>query len=108
MLLKLTKPTVIALIFTILALGVVGSPETWAADLPRVKFLATGGTIATFGGTRLTAEEILEMVPGLSRFARPEPEQFANVSSTAMTLEQWVLLAKRIGLVDPFRAHYHC
>jgi L-asparaginase len=100
MLLRLTKPPVLALIFTSLVLGVVGSPETGAADdLPRVKFIATGGTIATFGGTRLNAEEVLEMVPGLSRFARPEPEQFANVSSTAMTLEQWVLLAKRVNEV---------
>ena len=100
MLRRFTKPPALALIFTTLAIGVVGSLESWADnELPRVKFLATGGTIATFGGTRLTAEEVLEMVPGLSRYARPEPEQFANVASTAMTLEQWVELAKRLNKV---------
>ena len=72
--------------------------RTWADnELPRVKFLATGGTIATRGGTRLTAEEVLQLVPGLSRYARPEPEQFANVASTALTLDQWVGLAKRVN-----------
>ena len=74
--------------------------RTWADnELPRVKFLATGGTIATRGGTRLTAEEVLQLVPGLSRYARPEPEQFANVASTALTLDQWVGLAKRVNEV---------
>src|SRR5256885_16915472 len=70
-----------------------------AGELPRVKFLATGGTIATRGGTRLTAEEMLQLVPGLSRYARPEPEQFANVASTALTLDQWIQLAKRVNHV---------
>jgi L-asparaginase len=74
--------------------------RTWAEnELPRVKFLATGGTIATRGGARLTAEEVLQLVPGLQRYARPEPEQFANVASTALTLDQWVQLAKRVNQV---------
>jgi L-asparaginase len=81
-------------------LGVVGSIDTWADnELPRIKFLATGGTIATRGGTRLSAEEVLLLVPGLHRYARPEPEQFANIASTAMTLDQWVQLAKRVNEV---------
>ncbi len=94
----LKKPTVLAFILTALALGAVGGINSWADnELPRVRFIATGGTIATRGGTRMTAEEVLQLVPGLQRHARPEPEQFANVASTAMTLEQWVQLAKRIN-----------
>jgi L-asparaginase/Glu-tRNA(Gln) amidotransferase subunit D len=43
-------PSLSALIVTALVLGAVGGIETWADnDLPRVKFLATGGTIATRG-----------------------------------------------------------
>jgi len=92
------SPPVFALILTALVLGAAGGMRTWADnELPRVKFLATGGTIATRGGTRLTAEEVLQLVPGLSRYARPEPEQFANVASTALTLDQWVGLAKRVN-----------
>ena len=80
MLLKLTKPKVIALIFTILALGVVGSPETWKGGGPRVKFLATGGTIATFGGTRLTAEKVSLR---RSRASRGSPGRSQSSSPTS-------------------------
>jgi L-asparaginase len=93
----LNRPPVIALILTVLVLGAVGM-DTWADnELPRIRFIATGGTIATRGGTRMSAEEILQLVPGLQRIARPEPEQFANVASTAMTLDQWVQLARRVN-----------
>jgi L-asparaginase len=47
----------------------------------------------------MSAEEVLQLVPGLQRHARPEPEQFANVASTAMTLDQWVQLARRVNEV---------
>ena len=81
-------------------LGAVGGINTWAEnELPRIRFIATGGTIATRGGTRMSAEEVLQLVPGLQRIARPEPEQFANVASTAMTLDQWVQLARRVNEV---------
>jgi L-asparaginase len=100
MLRRTLTPSLSALIVTALVLGAVGGIETWADnELPRVKFLATGGTIATRGGTRMTAEEVLRLVPGLSRYARPEPEQFANVASTALTLGQWIGLAKRVNEV---------
>ena len=76
----------------------MGGMKIWADnELPRIRFIATGGTIATRGGTRMTAEEVLQLIPGLQRYARPEPEQFANVASTAMTLDQWVQLAKRVN-----------
>ena len=100
MLRRFTTPPAIALTAALVAFGALSGINSWADnDLPRVKFLATGGTIATRGGTRLSAEEVLQMVPGLQRYARPEPEQFANIASTAMTLDQWVQLAKRVNEV---------
>jgi L-asparaginase len=100
MLPPLNKPPVLALLLTTLVLGAVGGMDSSAdTQLPRIRFIATGGTIATRGGTRLSAQEVLELVPGLERYARPEPEQFANVASTAMTLDQWVQLAKRVNQV---------
>lgn len=67
-------------------------------ELPRVRLVATGGTIATRpGGTRLSAEDLLQSVPDLRRYVRPEWEQFSNVASTALALEQWVRLARRIN-----------
>lgn len=71
----------------------VGDPER-----PRVRLIATGGTIsARTDGSRLTAAELVGSVPELHDYVRPEWEQFSNVASTALTLEQWVQLAHRIN-----------
>ena len=68
------------------------------AETPRVRLIATGGTIATrSGGSRLTAQELVESVPGLHRYVRAEWEQFSNVPSTALAVEQWLQLARRLN-----------
>ena len=36
-------------------------------------------------------------MPGVERYARAESEQFANTSSAALTLDQWLALARRIN-----------
>ena len=36
-------------------------------------------------------------MPGLDRYVRPEAEQFANTSSSELTLKQWLDLARRIN-----------
>jgi L-asparaginase len=68
-----------------------------AAELPRVRLLATGGTISNRSGGRLTADDLLKSIPNLDRYVRAECEQFANVSSSALTLDQWLQLARRIN-----------
>lgn len=65
--------------------------------LPKVRLVATGGTISNRSGGRLTAEELVTSIPGLERYVRPEFEQFANVASSELTLGQWLDLAKRIN-----------
>ncbi|MEO7270514.1 MAG: asparaginase [Vicinamibacterales bacterium] len=67
------------------------------AALPRVRLVATGGTISNRSGGRLTAEELVTAMPGIERYVRPEAEQFANTSSGALTLTQWLELARRIN-----------
>src|SRR5688500_5014088 len=67
------------------------------ADLPRVRLIATGGTISMREGGRLTADELVKLMPNVGRYARPEFEQFANVASSQLTLEQWIDLARRIN-----------
>ena len=64
---------------------------------PRVHLLATGGTISNRTGSRLTVDELIQAVPNLGRYVRAEGEQFANVSSGAMTLAQWIDLSRRIN-----------
>src|SRR3954453_3505887 len=71
------------------------APATTA--LPRVRLVATGGTISNRNGGRLTAEGLVAAMPGIERYVRPEAEQFANTSSSELTLKQWLELARRIN-----------
>lgn len=73
------------------------APRTNADALPHVHLLATGGTISNRAGGRLTAEELAKSMPGLEEHARLTYEQFANVASSQLTLEQWLALARRIN-----------
>ena len=73
------------------------SGNSSTSGLPRVRLIATGGTISNRSGGRLTAEELVSSLPGVERYVRPEFEQFANVASGSLTLKQWVGLANRIN-----------
>jgi L-asparaginase len=71
------------------------APST--GTLPKVRLIATGGTISNRTGGRLTSGELIESMRGIERYARAESEQFANTSSAALTLDQWLSLARRIN-----------
>ena len=62
-----------------------------------MRLVATGGTISNRTGGRLTAEDLVNAMPGIEQYAKPEYEQFANVASSQLTLEQWLGLSKRIN-----------
>jgi L-asparaginase len=68
-----------------------------AQELPRVRLVATGGTISNRAGGRLTADDLLGLIPDVRRVARPEAEQFSNVSSSELTLAQWLALSRRLN-----------
>ena len=68
-----------------------------AEEVPRVRLIATGGTISNRQGGRLSHEDLVKSVPNLDRYARVESEQFANVASSQLTLDQWLQLARRIN-----------
>jgi L-asparaginase len=78
-----------------LALGV--SPALSQDKLPLVKVVATGGTIANTPSGRLHAGEVAEAIPQLKKVARLEVEEVMRVGSSAITVEQWLALAKRIN-----------
>lgn len=67
------------------------------ATPPRVHLVATGGTISDHRSGRLTGEQLIAAAPGLSDYARATSEQFANVSSGALTLEEWLRLSRRLN-----------
>ncbi|HVB38053.1 MAG TPA: asparaginase domain-containing protein, partial [Vicinamibacterales bacterium] len=72
-------------------------PVPDAAPKPRVRLVATGGTISNKVGGRLTATQLVQEVPGLDQYVTPEYEQFTNTASSYVTLEQWVGLTHRIN-----------
>src|SRR5688500_16545806 len=82
----------------LLALALLSwTAPAFTQSVPRVHFIATGGTISAREGARLTAEELAKSMPGVDRYARLTHEQFANVASTAITLEQWLQLSRKIN-----------
>ncbi len=86
------------------------SLSAYSADLPLVKILSTGGTIAmkydpVRGGhfPALKGEDLIEAVPELKKIARVEIENVVNIGSSSMTPDYWMKLLKRANevLADP-------
>ena len=74
-------------------------PEAVAAELPRVRLITTGGTISNRPGDRLSPAELIASVPDLDELVEAETEEFTNVSSSSLTLDQWLQLSRRIDAV---------
>lgn len=70
----------------------------WAQ--PRVRVVATGGTIANDAGRRLSGTALVASVPGLAGIARVEAESFASTSSIDLTLSDWTRLSHRLRAVQ--------
>ncbi len=77
-----------------------------AQNLPRVKILATGGTIAGAGTSSdragykagaLPIDELLNAVPQIHKVATITGEQISSVGSQDMSIEIWMKLDKRIN-----------
>jgi len=65
--------------------------------LPRIKVVATGGTIANTPSGRLHAGEVVEAIPQLKSVARLEVEELMRVGSSAITVANWLALSRRIN-----------
>ncbi|GAA5784243.1 type II asparaginase [Chitiniphilus shinanonensis] len=84
-----------------------GAGFAFAADLPNVAILATGGTIAGTGATSTTTvgytaakigvEKLIEAVPELKTIANVKGEQVFQIASENMTNDYWLTLAKRVN-----------
>jgi L-asparaginase len=62
-----------------------------------VLLVATGSTIANHPAGRLTADELANLIPAVERYAEVETEQFANLPSSSLTVEDWLALARRLN-----------
>src|SRR5260370_35274168 len=60
-----------------------------AAEPPRVRLVATGGTISNKSGGRLTGEDLVNLIPHVDRCARPEYEQFSNRATSEPPRDHW-------------------
>lgn len=74
------------------------TPAVTAQDLPRVRVIATGGTIAGQAtGGQLTGAQLVQAVPELAEVATIEVEEFSRVGSSAMTPAHWLRLSRRVN-----------
>src|SRR5262249_35002106 len=79
-----------------------------ALALPKVKVLATGGTIAGAQASQADAgyksgtfsvDDLIKAVPQLKNIAELSGEQVANIGSQTMNHEVWLKLANRVNQV---------
>jgi L-asparaginase len=71
------------------------SASNHPGEPPLVKVLATGGTIANTPSGRLHAGEVADAIPELKKVARLEVEEIVRVASSAISVENWLALARR-------------
>jgi L-asparaginase len=67
------------------------------AAKPRIRLIATGGTISNHVNGRLSASALAASVPGLADIAEVDTETFSNVSSVELTLADWLRLSRRVN-----------
>lgn len=89
----------------LLVLALVATTSTtWA--LPKIKVLATGGTIAGaqassadvgYKSGSFSVDDLIKAVPQLKNLAELTGEQLANIGSQTMNHEVWLKLANRIN-----------
>lgn len=101
---KVSIPKLLVLVMATISLFTVSLPlETVAADLPVVKMIATGGTIAmkidpvkNAPVPAISGEDLVATVPEIAKFAKIEVLNLANVPSDYMDPVLWVSLQKAV------------
>jgi len=79
------------------ASGAAAQEASPARERPRVRLIATGGTISNRQGGRLTGEDLVALIPQVAEHARVEVEQYSNKASSQLTLDDYLQIARRIG-----------
>jgi len=72
-------------------------PATTAAQLPSIRVVATGGTIAGASNEDLSAADLVARIPELTKVARISTEDFSRIGSSSMTPELQHRLARRVN-----------
>lgn len=86
------------------------SSLSFAAELPNVVVVATGGTIAMLPDPKtgdfvpaITGEELVKAVPEIQKFANVKVVEFGRIDSREMNPEIWIRLSQKVNevLADP-------
>ena len=86
-----------------LSLFLMMSVAVFAQQKPKIRILATGGTIAgvstetNYKAGELGIYQLLEAVPEVKNVANVSGEQIVKIGSQDMNDEVWLTLAKRIN-----------
>ncbi len=91
---------------TLAFLTLLSTSAAYAAELPNITILATGGTIAGSGKSavdsayqagQLNVDTLIEAVPEMKNLAKIKGEQIVKIGSQDMSDEVWLKLAKTIN-----------
>ena len=63
------------------------------SNLPLVKIIATGGTIANTAQGRLSVDEVLNQLPEIREIAQIEVHDYIRVGSSEITVQNWIDIA---------------
>ncbi|MDH3507828.1 MAG: asparaginase [Gammaproteobacteria bacterium] len=68
-----------------------------ATDKPRITIVATGGTIANSPAGRMGLDAFLEQIPGIGDVADIRIRDYARISSSNMSIQNWIEIAQLIA-----------
>ena len=86
----------------LLGLGLIIAPvsvdaQEGGGDLPLIKIVATGGTIANSPDGRMAVETVLAQIPQIAEHARIEVTDYARIGSSSISVQNWVDIANLIN-----------
>jgi len=82
-----------------LAMVLLVACSVHATAAPRVRLVATGGTIGNARDGRWSADALAASAPNLSAIAQIETETFARGPSLALSLDDWLRLSIRLNQI---------
>ena len=92
----MTKKTIFYVIISIALLCFISFSAYGQEQLPLIKVIATGGTIAnTPGEVRISGKAYVKAIPEIAKYARLDVEDFMRVGSSKLGPEHWLMLAKK-------------
>lgn len=86
-------------ILVVLCLAFSGMPvgAEGHVDRPKIRIIATGGTIANSPDGRMAVETVLEQLPAVGAFADIAVRDYIRVGSSEITVQNWIDLARVIA-----------